>query len=126
VAPEGEREGRRRLRIASAPSPRTPLLDRSTEYRSLRVSGQGRANYTIFPESLGARDLTGAEATAKELPRLGLVDALELTILIARKNPRRHPPVAARWLQLYVEENPAVTSRRLGVVACLRALGSPW
>ena len=40
----------------------------------------------------------GAEATAKELPRLGLADALELTILIARKEPRRHPRVAARWL----------------------------
>jgi hypothetical protein len=37
----------------------------------------------------------GAEATAKELPRLGLADALELTLLIARKEPRRHPRVAA-------------------------------
>jgi hypothetical protein len=37
----------------------------------------------------------GAEATAKELPRLGLADALELALLIARKKPRRHPRDAA-------------------------------
>jgi hypothetical protein len=51
----------------------------------------------------------GAEAMAKELPRLGLADALELTILIARKAPRRHPRVAARWLLRYMEEDDEVT-----------------
>jgi hypothetical protein len=35
----------------------------------------------------------GDEATAKELPPLGLADALELSALIARKAPRRHPRV---------------------------------
>jgi hypothetical protein len=43
------------------------------------------------------------EATAKELPPLSLEDALELTMLIARKDPRRHPRVAARWLLRYLE-----------------------
>jgi hypothetical protein len=38
-----------------------------------------------------------AFAAAKDLPQLNLVDALELTILVARKDPRRHPRVAARW-----------------------------
>jgi hypothetical protein len=33
--------------------------------------------------------LIGAEATARELPQLGLADALELTLLIAREEPRR-------------------------------------
>jgi len=45
-----------------------------------------------------------AEAVAKELPPLDLNDALELTIVIARKDPRRHPRVAARWLLRYLEE----------------------
>jgi len=31
--------------------------------------------------------LIGAEATARELPQLGLADALELTLLIAREEP---------------------------------------
>jgi hypothetical protein len=44
----------------------------------------------------------GAEATAKELPRLGLADALELKLLIARKDPRRHPSSAWTW-QLRVQ-----------------------
>jgi hypothetical protein len=51
--------------------------------------------YTIFRRALEPGNLIGAEATAKELPRLGLADALELTLLIARKEPRRHPRVAA-------------------------------
>jgi hypothetical protein len=40
----------------------------------------------------------------RELPQVSLVDALDLTILIARKEPQRHPRVAARWLMRYLEE----------------------
>jgi hypothetical protein len=66
--------------------------------------------------------LLGAEATAKELPRLRLADALELTILIARKDPRRHPRVAARWLR-YLEEDDEATIDELAFAAsCLAAL----
>ena len=36
-----------------------------------------------------------ALAAAHDLPQLGLADALELTILVARKDPQRHPRVAA-------------------------------
>jgi hypothetical protein len=65
----------------------------------------------------------GAEATAKELPRLGLEDALELTLLIARKDPRRHPRVAARWLLRYLEEDDEATIDELVLAAsCLAAL----
>jgi hypothetical protein len=44
-----------------------------------------------------------------EVPALSLSDALELTILIARKDPRRHQRVAARWLLRYLEEHPEAT-----------------
>jgi hypothetical protein len=65
----------------------------------------------------------GAEATAKELPRLGLADALELTLRIARKEPRRHPPVTARWLLRYLEEDAEATINELAFAAsCLVAL----
>ena len=64
-----------------------------------------------------------AEAVAKELPLLNLTDALELTILIARKDPRRHPRVAARWLSRYLEEADGVTIDEATMVAsCLSAL----
>jgi hypothetical protein len=64
-----------------------------------------------------------AEAVAKELPPLNLTDALELTMLIARKNPRRHPRVAARWLLRYLEDCPETTIDEAAMVAaCLAAL----
>jgi hypothetical protein len=64
-----------------------------------------------------------AEATAKELPPLNLVNALELTILIARKDPRRHPRVAARWLLRYLEDCHDATIDEVAMVAsCLAAL----
>ena len=50
-----------------------------------------------------------ALAAAKDLPQLSLLDALELTVLVARKDPRRHQRVAARWLMRYLEEHPDVT-----------------
>jgi hypothetical protein len=57
------------------------------------------------------------------LPRLGLADALELTLLIARKDTRRHPRVAARWLLRYLEEDEEATIDELALAAsCLAAL----
>jgi hypothetical protein len=50
-----------------------------------------------------------AVAAARDLPHLNLDDALELTILVAGKDPRRHPRVAARWLLRYLEEDPHAT-----------------
>jgi hypothetical protein len=53
-----------------------------------------------------------ALAAARDLPQLSLVDALELTVLVARKDPRRHQRVAARWLLRLLEEQPDVDDRR--------------
>jgi hypothetical protein len=50
-----------------------------------------------------------AVAAARDLPQLSLLDALELTVVVARKDPRRHPRVAARWLLRYLEEDPHAT-----------------
>jgi hypothetical protein len=50
-----------------------------------------------------------ALAAAKDLPQLSLADALELTVLVARKDPRRHPRVAARWLLRFLEGGPHAT-----------------
>jgi len=50
-----------------------------------------------------------AIAAAKDLPQLSLLDALELTVLVARKDPRRHPRVASRWLLRLLEEDPHAT-----------------
>jgi hypothetical protein len=43
------------------------------------------------------------------VPKLSLENALELTLLVARKDARRHQRVAARWLLRYLEEDPRAT-----------------
>jgi hypothetical protein len=52
------------------------------------TTSQGHAR-TVFRRALDKGNLVVAEATAKELPPLNLIDALDLTMLIARKGPRR-------------------------------------
>ena len=68
-------------------------------------------------------NVLSALAAARDLPQLSLVDALELTVLVARKDPRRHPRVAARWLLRLLEEQPDVTIEEAALAAaCLVAL----
>jgi len=69
---------------------------------------QGRP-HSIFKRALQRRNVVAALAAARELPQITLEDALELTLLVARKDPRRHPRLAARWLLRYLEEDPAAT-----------------
>jgi hypothetical protein len=65
--------------------------------------------YAIFQRALKRRNVLSALAAANDLPHLRLVDALELTVLVARKDPRRHPRVASRWLLRLLEEDPHAT-----------------
>jgi hypothetical protein len=58
-----------------------------------------------------------AVAAARDLPQLSLADALELTVLVARKDPPRHQRVAARWLLRYLEEDPHATIDEAVLVA---------
>jgi hypothetical protein len=67
--------------------------------------------------------VVAALSAARELPQLSLLDALDLTLLVARKDPARHPRIAARWLQRYLEEDPAATIEEAALAAsCLAAL----
>jgi len=68
---------------------------RSTLVKPSRPRGGGASTSQGHPTAILKRalqrgNLTVAEAVAKELPPLNLTDALELTIVIARKDPR--PP----------------------------------
>jgi hypothetical protein len=56
-------------------------------------------------------------AAAKDSPQLSLLDALELTVLVARKDPGRHPRVAARWLLRLLEEHPHLTIEEAALAA---------
>jgi hypothetical protein len=50
-----------------------------------------------------------AEVTAREIGRVTIAEALELTALVARKQPPRYGRFAARWLCLYLEEHEKAT-----------------
>ena len=65
-----------------------------------------------------------AEATLRELGRPTLVELLELTALIAFKDPHRHGRVAARWLLRWLERHEQATIGDAALAAaCLAALG---
>lgn len=56
--------------------------------------------------------------------KVTLAEALELTALIAFKDPRRHGRAGARWLRRYLEENESAgLDAAAFVVGCLCALG---
>jgi len=57
---------------------------------------------------------------------VSLVEALELTALVALRDPPRHSRYAARWLTRWLAETPAATLEEAAiVVAYLGALGGP-
>lgn len=59
---------------------------------------------------------------ARELGRISLAEALELTILIARKELRRLSRVAVRWLERYLQEYEPTLSDVALAVSALSAL----
>jgi hypothetical protein len=78
---------------------------------------------TVFKRALERGNLPVAEATAKEIGRISLAEALELTALVAEKTPERHGRFAARWLSCYLDELEPETLEEVGfVLGCLAAL----
>jgi hypothetical protein len=88
------------------------------------MTAQGHPR-TIFQRAIERGNLVVAEATLRtEIPRPTLVDLLDLTALIAFKQPERHTRVAARWLLRYLESvEDATIYDAAFAAACLQALG---
>jgi hypothetical protein len=64
-----------------------------------------------------------AEVTAREIGRVTIAEALELTALVARKQPQRYGRFAARWFCLYLEEHEKATLEDVALlVSNLRSL----
>ncbi len=63
--------------------------------------------HAVFARSIHTRNVIAAEAAARELGHLSLADALDLTLLIGEKDPRRYPRAARRWLERFVVETQA-------------------
>ena len=89
--------------------------------RRITAQGQSRA---VFQRALERGNLLVAEATLRELGRPTLTELLELTALIAFKDPARHSRVAARWLLRWLERHDQATIGDAALAAaCLAALG---
>ena len=89
------------------------------------MTAQGHPR-VIFQRAIESGNLTVAEATLRaEIPRPTLVDLLELTALIAFKQPERFSRVSGRWLLRYLEavEDATIYDASF-LTACLQALGS--
>ena len=97
--------------VAAPSTPWAPigLLGRPPGSEGGGASGAAGHPYAAFQRALKRRNVLMALAAAKDLPQLSLVDALELTVLVARKDPRRHQRVASRWLLRLLEEDPHAT-----------------
>lgn len=89
------------------------------------MTSQGHPR-AVFRRAIERGNLLVAETTAREIGRISLMEALEITALIALKDPRRRSRVATRWLQRLLEEHPAPTIEEVVLAsAALATLGGP-
>jgi hypothetical protein len=66
-----------------------------------------------------------AEVTAREIGRVTIAEALELTALVARKEPDRYGRFAAPWLCLFLQEHEKATLEDVALlVSNLRSLAT--
>jgi hypothetical protein len=72
------------------------------------VTAQGHPRATFY-RAIERGQLAVAETTLREMGRITLIEALQLTALIAVKDPRRHARVSARWLARYLAANQGAT-----------------
>ena len=88
------------------------------------MTAQGHPRAT-FQRAIERGNLAIAETVLRaEIPRPTLVDLLELTALIAVKDPRRYRRVAARWVFRYLQENASASLEDVQAVTVgLSALG---
>jgi hypothetical protein len=84
------------------------------------VTAQGSA-YMRFRRALDRGNVTEALSAASELQFVALAEALELTLLLADKEPEKYERAAFRWHARLVQEVPTSTSAR----ARLSSLFSP-
>jgi hypothetical protein len=78
----------------------------------------------ILRRALERGNLVVAEITARELGRIELSDALELTALVASKDRTRSRRMAARWLERWLGKTAPAIDEAVMVAGCLAALGS--
>jgi hypothetical protein len=85
------------------------------------VTSQGRA-YSRFQRALATGNLELVEAAARELPWIGLDDALLILALLADRGDPRFDRAAARWIGRLLIETPAGLSEARFALALVERL----
>ena len=76
-----------------------------------------------FRRALDRENVAEALSAASELQFVGLAEALELTLLLADKEPEKYDRAAARWHVRFLQETKNVDLREgLAVLALLAAI----
>lgn len=89
------------------------------------MTAQGSA-YTRLRRALDGGSVVEALASASELEHVGLVEALELVLLLCRREPKRFPRAALRWHGRYcIEVRDVGLEEAQVLLAALAALPSP-
>ena len=89
----------------------------------MTAAGHPRA---IFKRAIENGNLLVAEMTARELERITLAEALDLTALVAAKDPRRQSRYALRWLRRLLDEHDRLTLEETALAtSALAALAGP-
>ena len=83
------------------------------------MTSQGHA-YARFRRALDNGNTLAALAAARELPQVGLSDALELCLAL-RDDPSRYGPAVARWHARFVLETRGVTLTESQAILALLA-----
>jgi hypothetical protein len=84
------------------------------------VTAQGSA-YMRFRRALDRGNVAEALSAASELQFVSLADALELTLLLADREPEKYDRAAARWHVRFLQEVPNVDLRENQAVLALLA-----
>jgi len=80
---------------------------------------------TAFRRALERGNLVVAEIEAREVGRLDLEEALELTALVALRDAQRRDVYAVRWLTRWLEEKRPTLAEVTLAATALAALGGP-
>jgi hypothetical protein len=82
-----------------------------------------------FRRALDRGNVTEALSAASELQFIALAEALELTLLLADREPEKYERAAARWHVRFAQEVPHVDLREsqavLALLAAIRLTASP-
>ena len=85
------------------------------------MTAQGSA-YHRFRRALDRRNVSEALSAATEIQVIGLVEALELTLLLADRDPAKYERAALRWHARFMREVPKVEMRESQAILSLLAL----